>query len=77
MKTIKEVELEEENKRLKDLCNKYEEEHKTTFEYWKHLIKEDYKTRIDKAIEYNKKNIHSQTLSNILKGSDNNENIFK
>lgn len=27
-----------------------------------------YKEVIDKAIKYNKKNIHSQTLSNILKG---------
>ena len=26
--------LEQENKQLKDLCNKYEEEHKTTFEIW-------------------------------------------
>ena len=26
--------LEKENKQLKDLCNKYEEEHKTTFETW-------------------------------------------
>ena len=27
--------LQEENKKLKDLCDKYEEEHKTTFEEWK------------------------------------------
>ena len=27
-------ELLEENKQLKELCNKYEEEHKTTFETW-------------------------------------------
>lgn len=33
----------------------------------------EYKRRIDKAIEYNKKNIHSHTLEKILKGSDNNE----
>ena len=26
--------LQQENKQLKDLCNKYEEEHKTTFETW-------------------------------------------
>ena len=26
--------LNEENKQLKELCNKYEEEHKTTFETW-------------------------------------------
>jgi DNA repair ATPase RecN len=42
----------DKNKELKSLCDEYEKEHKTTFEYWKHLIKEDYKTRIDKAIEY-------------------------
>lgn len=28
-------ELQEENKKLKELCDKYEEEHKTTFEEWK------------------------------------------
>lgn len=28
----------EEIERLKDLCNKYEEEHKTTFEEWKKAI---------------------------------------
>lgn len=44
--------LQEENERLKELCDRYEEEHSTTFEYWKHLIKEDYKSRNEKAIEY-------------------------
>lgn len=44
--------LEEDNKRLKELCDKYEEEHSTTFNYWKQLIKEDYKSRCEKAIEY-------------------------
>lgn len=29
------------------------------------------KERIDKAIEYNKKNIHSHTLAKILKGENN------
>ena len=43
-------ELLKENKKLKELCNKYEEEHSTTFEYWKHLVKEDYKSRCEKAI---------------------------
>lgn len=28
----------DEIERLKDLCNKYEEEHKTTFEEWKKAI---------------------------------------
>ena len=31
-------ELLNEIERLKDLCNKYEEEHKTTFEEWKKSI---------------------------------------
>jgi len=28
--------LEEDNKQLKELCNKYEEEHSTTFQIWKY-----------------------------------------
>lgn len=43
--------LQEENKKLKELCDKYEEEHSTTFEYWKQLVKEDYKSRNKKVIE--------------------------
>ena len=35
------------DKELKDLCNQYEEEHKTTFETWVKDIQ-----KIDKAIEY-------------------------
>ena len=31
-------ELELENERLVELCSKYEEEHKTTFEEWKRYI---------------------------------------
>ena len=31
---IEQKDLNEENKQLKELCNKYEEEHKTTFETW-------------------------------------------
>lgn len=55
------IELQEANERLKELCNKYEEEHNTTFQEWqqdilmnKATIKdvEFYKSRIDKAIEY-------------------------
>ena len=52
--------LQEENKRLVELCNKYEEEHNTAFNLWKMKMeemptyeeKENYKSRIDKAIEY-------------------------
>lgn len=40
-------ELQKDNKQLKDLCDKYEEEHKTTFEEWKKDIKAN-----KKAIEY-------------------------
>lgn len=71
--------LEEDNKRLKELCDKYEEEHSTTFNYWKQLIKEDYKSRCEKAIEYIKDNLYycvdndNTNLLNILKGSEVNE----
>ena len=47
-------ELQKENKKLKELCNKYEEEHKTTFEEWKkdiNIIDELEKWLIDN-IEY-------------------------
>ena len=40
-------ELQKDNKQLKDLCDKYEEEHSTTFEEWKKDIKAN-----KKAIEY-------------------------
>lgn len=33
-------ELQQDNERLKELCDKYEEEHKTTFEEWKKGISE-------------------------------------
>lgn len=62
--------LQEENHRLKELCDKYEEEHSTTFNLWKtNIIEnvpalsdmqeqlEDYKTRNEKAIEYIKNNV--------------------
>ena len=71
--------LEEDNKRLKELCDKYEEEHSTTFNYWKQLIKEDYKLKCEKAIEYIKDNLYycvdndDTNLLNILKGSEVNE----
>lgn len=53
-------ELREENKRLKELCDKYEEEHNTAFKLWIQQMKEiptyeekkDLKYRINKAIEY-------------------------
>jgi hypothetical protein len=42
--------LQKENTDLKKLCNKYEEEHKTTFETWKKVI-----ARSEKAVELIKK----------------------
>ena len=39
MATTKELtEYAEENERLRDLCEKYEEEHRTTFEEWKKTV---------------------------------------
>lgn len=54
------TELEQENKKLKELCDKYEEEHSTAFKLWTMKMKEmpdyeekvNYKSRINKAIEY-------------------------
>lgn len=42
--------LQEENKKLKELCDKYEEEHSTTFQIWKYN-KDTYKSRCEKAID--------------------------
>lgn len=33
--------LQEENERLKELCDKYEEEHNTTFQKWLKELKEN------------------------------------
>ena len=62
-------ELMAENERLKQLCNKYEEEHSTTFNEWKETItnkyqtlkdlqeeKDKYKNVIDKIKKYVKEN---------------------
>lgn len=38
--------LQQENKELKELCNKYEKEHNTTFKIWQKDMK-----KIDKAID--------------------------
>lgn len=37
---IKYNELKQENEELKELCNKYEEEHNTTFKEWLDIIEE-------------------------------------
>ena len=63
----KEIErLTNDYKILKELQMKTNEENEK-------LLKKSYSddVRITKAIEYNKKNIHSQTLDNILQGEDN------
>lgn len=61
--------LQEENIKLKELCDKYEEEHNTTFEEWKKDIKAN-----KKAIEYIELGLaneeEAEELLNILKGSD-------
>lgn len=107
---VEELEKErKKNKELEELCNKYEEEHSTTFKQWKKEIEEyqlelqkadsitqscifqgkqeseisfrnclnkmtDYKSRIDKAIEY------VEHLDNVFidsKEQDNIVNILK
>ena len=49
-----EEEKDREIERLQDLCNKYEKEHKTTYEIWKKdiYLYNSMVDRIDKAIEY-------------------------
>lgn len=51
--------LYEENKELKELCNKYEEEHNNVFQEWKRVIKAN-----KEAIEYikNKLNEKNKTI---------------
>ena len=46
-------ELQKENKKLKELCDKYEEEHNNEFQCWKRDRKEllDKRNRINKAVE--------------------------
>ena len=56
-------ELEKErkkNKELKELCNKYEEEHKTVFERWKKGIK-----IIDELEKYLKEQVFNRAGSSI------------
>ena len=72
--------LQEENERLKELCDKYEEEHSTAFNLWKtNIIEnvpafsdiqeqlEDYKSRNEKAIAYIE---CGKILLEILQGSE-------
>lgn len=59
-------ELQKENKKLKELCDKYEEEHNNEFQCWKRDRKEllDKRDRINKAIEFMKENCDIITLNN-------------
>lgn len=61
-----EEEKDREIERLQDLCNKYEKEHKTTYEIWKKdiYLYNSLVDRIDKAIKY----IEEQ--SKFIKGCD-------
>ena len=77
-----EEEKDKEIEKLQDLCNKYEKEHKTTYEIWKKdiYLYNSMVDRIDKAIEYMNYtfNISSvkemyeimNELEKILQGSD-------
>ena len=66
---------------LKNLCNRYEEEHKTTYETWKKDISlyNSVVDRIDKAIKYAKANMERLGVWNhlvkemikILRGEEN------
>lgn len=67
--------IKEENKeikRLTELCNKYEEEHKTTYEIWKKDIE-----RIDKAIDYIEKRRNSAYIIRLADGGIELINILR
>lgn len=72
--------LQQENERLKELCDKYEEEHSTAFNLWKMKMeemptyeeKEDYKSRIEKAVEY----IENNSLYDEILDYDYEENPY-
>lgn len=68
-------ELLNEIERLKDLCNKYEEEHKTTFEEWKksiNIIKE-VREYINKIPTQPVIRVFKKELLQILDKENNNE----
>lgn len=60
--------LQEDNKQLKELCNKYEEEHNNAFKLWTMKMEEmpdyeermNYKSRCEKAVEYIKKHLERE-----------------
>ena len=71
-KTIRVEVLEARTKRLEDELENVKMHYETLAEskYYDFIDKHESKLRqrIDKAIDYNKKNIHSATLGRILKG---------
>lgn len=78
------MEANAEIERLTELCNKYEEEHKTTFETWQKDIKENKKLhsiikeireyieekKYDFCDDYDLRDENGKDLLEILKGSD-------
>ena len=60
--------LKEENKKLKALCDKYEEEHKTVFEEWKKtisIIDELEKWLEEQLMYFNENNAQSGFSTNV------------
>lgn len=82
------IKREEEIEKLKELCDKYEEEHRTTYEIWEKDISlyNSVIDRIDNAInfidqvlmyhlqDYKKLDEDCNTLIGILKGKGSNSN---
>ena len=72
--------LQNEMERLKDLCNKYEEEHNTTFKEWKKVIQANIKASrqieilLEIALEQDSENVNLidrlKGILDILKGND-------
>lgn len=61
-------ELQKENKKLKELCNKYEEEHNTTFIEWQKDIKAN-KKAIEEINKRSSKEV-AKLYIDILKGDN-------
>lgn len=76
--------VEKENKKLKELCNKYEEEHSTAFKLWTMKMEEmpdyeekmDYKSRIDKAIEYIKEHRRADLVFKLYLTEQETDNVL-
>lgn len=59
--------LQEENQRLKELCDKYEEEHNTAFKLW--TMKMEEMPTYEEKIEIQKENEHLRTELNTYKNA--------